>query len=267
MSAAVETSLNYLAPTNERPVTYTFKPPAGVAPFPRPEAHRVLVRDARSLPRPAALDVEGFARVDFASLVSDFHDDAEVRSVYYPLLLRVTGAEATRVFDHTLRSASAEHRSPGVREPVRSVHNDYTALSGIRRVSDLLPAAEAQERLEGRHAIVTVWRPLRAPVEGAPLALCDARSIAADDLVATDLVYPDRMGEVYTVRYRPEHRWYYYPSLAPGEAILIKTYDSLADGTARFSAHTAFDDPTSRPDAPPRESIEARALLFFSRAS
>ncbi len=47
------------------------------------------------------------------------------------------------------------------------------------------------------------------------------------------------------------------------EALLIKGYDSLDDGRARFALHTAFDDPTTPPNAAPRESIEVRALVFF----
>jgi hypothetical protein len=47
------------------------------------------------------------------------------------------------------------------------------------------------------------------------------------------------------------------------EAILLKCYDSKDDGRARFTAHSAFDDPTSPPNAPARESIETRTLVFF----
>ena len=51
--------------------------------------------------------------------------------------------------------------------------------------------------------------------------------------------------------------------MAAGEAILIKTYDSETDGRARFTIHTAFDDPTTPADAPPRESMETRTFAFF----
>jgi hypothetical protein len=47
------------------------------------------------------------------------------------------------------------------------------------------------------------------------------------------------------------------------EVVLIKGYDSMEDGRARFTPHSAFDDPTTPPNARPRESIEARALIFF----
>jgi hypothetical protein len=115
--------------------------------------------------------------------------------------------------------------------------------------------------------VINVWRPIRGSVEEAPLAVCDAQSIAPNDLVPTDLIYPDRVGEVYSLTYNPEHRWFYYPAMAPGEVLLIKTYDSLEDGRARFTAHTAFDDPTTASDAAPRESIEVRALIFYPSAS
>jgi hypothetical protein len=47
------------------------------------------------------------------------------------------------------------------------------------------------------------------------------------------------------------------------EPVLIRCFDSAREGAARFSAHTGFDDPTSPPDAPPRESLEVRILVFF----
>ena len=79
-----------------------------------------------------------------------------------------------------------------------------------------------------------------------------------------DLVYPDRVGEIYRFTYNPAHHWYYFPHLEPSEVILLKCYDSKDDGRARFTAHTAFEDPTSPPNAVPRESIAVRALVFFA---
>lgn len=43
----------------------------------------------------------------------------------------------------------------------------------------------------------------------------------------------------------------------------IKCFDSAEDGPARFAAHTGFDDPTSPPNAPARQSIELRTLVFY----
>ena len=47
------------------------------------------------------------------------------------------------------------------------------------------------------------------------------------------------------------------------EVVLINNYDSALDGWNRFTIHTAFADPSSADDAPPRQSIESRAFLFF----
>jgi hypothetical protein len=51
--------------------------------------------------------------------------------------------------------------------------------------------------------------------------------------------------------------------MTPEQVILLKTYDSETDGTARFVGHSAFEDPTTPPDAPFRESIEVRTIAFF----
>jgi hypothetical protein len=81
-------------------------------------------------------------------------------------------------------------------------------------------------------------------------------------MLPTDLVYADRTGEIYSFTWREQHRWFYYPAMRADEALLLKCYDSHGDA-ARFTAHTAFDDPTSRPDAAVRESIEVRTLAFW----
>jgi hypothetical protein len=84
------------------------------------------------------------------------------------------------------------------------------------------------------------------------------------DFVATDLKYRDRTGEVYSLAFNPNHRWFYFPRMERDEALLLKCYDSAEDGRARFTAHTGFDDPTSASDSAPRESIEVRTLVFFA---
>ena len=145
---------------------------------------------------------------------------------------------------------------------MRSVHNDYTPKSGPQRVRDLFPD-EAEELLKRRFAVVNAWRSIRGRVESWPLAVCDARSIRPEDLVATDLVYRDRVGEVFNLAHNPDHRWFYFPALEENRTILLKCFDSAEDGRARFTAHTAFDDPQSASGAPPRESLELRALVFF----
>ncbi|MDO9710902.1 CmcJ/NvfI family oxidoreductase [Paracraurococcus lichenis] len=267
-AAAIEAELNYLGPVEGRPFTYTYGPPPG-----RPrtnigiEAHRVAIRDLRPVADRVTLDREGFAVARGASALRDFDDEAAIRAVYYPesarILQAATGASRVHVFDHTIRRRipGAEDRGAVPRQPVARVHVDHTEQSGPQRVRDLLPD-EAERLLRGRVQIVNLWRPLAGPVRDMPLAVCDVASTAPEDLVASDLIYPDRTGETYQVRFNAAHRWYWLPEMMPEEALLLKCYDSQRDGVARFMPHTAFADPTAPADAPPRQSIEIRALLF-----
>ena len=265
----VEAVLNYLAPMADRPRNYTYEPPAGV---PRSnivtDTHIVPVHSARPIAADVSLDREGFALLHQRSAVRDFYDDEEVRRVYYPeaaqVLAEATGAQRVFVFDHTVRRRvpGVEDRAAGaLRQPVPRVHVDHTVTSGPQRVRDLL-GDEAEELLRGRFEVVNLWRPIRGPLRDAPLAVCDARTVAAEDLVPSDLVYRDRVGETYAVPFNPQHRWFYVPEMQADEALLLKCYNSATDGRARFAPHTAFQDPTAGTDVAPRESIELRTFVF-----
>jgi hypothetical protein len=266
---SVRASVNYLVADGQRPRTYAYEPPRGV---PRRTGvyrlHDVLVRNARLEPPPGgpSLERNGFELHRHASALGDFSSAALIEDIYYPeseaILKRWTGAARVVIFDHTVRDGS-QARASGVREPVKYVHNDQTFVSGPRRVRDHLPAHEVESLLARRVAIVNLWRPIDHAVESSPLALCDSRSIDPRDLVPSDLVYPDKVGETYAFVHNPRHRWYYFPLMTPDEVLLIKIYDSAGEDVARLTAHTAFDDPASPVDARPRKSIELRALLFF----
>jgi len=121
---------------------------------------------------------------------------------------------------------------------------------------------EAEALLARPFAIVNVWRPLR-PVRTYPLALCDARTVADEDLVAAERRAKDRIGELFMVRYESGQRWYYFPDMTESEVLLIKTFDSREDGRARWCVHTALVSTAFPEDAPPRESIETRVFAFF----
>lgn len=262
----VESTLSYMAAMSERPRYYTYPPPLGErARSTRGDRQPVAIHDARELSPPPSLDREGFALVRLDTAV-DLWDPDAVRAGYFGeverLVAEATGAQRIVAFDHNVRSGRPEERKEeGATGPVRYAHNDYTEASGPQRVRDLLPD-EVDDLLTRRFAVVNVWKPISGPVEEAPLAFCDARTIGEGDLVPTDLVYRDRKGEVYSMAFRPEHRWFYYPAMQSDEALLLKCYDSDR-GVARFTAHTAFDDPSSPEGASPRESIEVRTLAFY----
>ena len=127
---------------------------------------------------------------------------------------------------------------------------------------ELLPD-EAETLLKGRFAIIQVWRAINQPIQSNPLAIADAKSEAEEDLLIAERRYPHRVGQTYRLKYNPQHRWVYFSQMRRDEALVFKVYDSAKDGRARFTPHTAFDDPSTPPGTPPRQSIEARALAFF----
>ena len=226
----------------------------------------VEIRDGRAATG-LSLDGNGFMLVEHRSAVRDFFDADELKQVYYPeveaLIARHTGAARAVVFDHTLRSGDeAEREARLVREPVLSAHNDYTEWSGPQRVRELM-GEEAERLLARRFAIVQLWRPIVSPLESNPLAMADARSVAPADLLVAERRYPHRIGQTYRLKYSAAHRWYYFPRMRRDEAIVFKVYDSEKDGRARFTPHTSFDDPATPRGAAPRQSIEARALVFW----
>jgi hypothetical protein len=264
----IEATVNYVDNNGERLFTYTGAPGSndkrsGGQYDPR----TVKMHNGRLETDRFKLDRDGFRFVPHPTKMRDFYDEDETRSVYYPEMVELikaeSGARRVVVFDHTLRTADDEMReAKKIREVVRRAHNDYTEWSGPQRVRDILPD-EAEDLLTRRFAIVQVWRPIRYPVETFPLAICDARSVAFDDFIISERIYQDRKGQTYACAYNPNHHWYWFPRMRREEALVFKVYDSQKEGVARWTAHTAFEDPTTPPNARPRESIEIRTLAFF----
>lgn len=265
---SVVAPLNFLVPMAEKPVAYNYEPPPGTpVRTGRNVEHRVPIRDARPIVDQLSLDKQGFVLLRHQTAVSNFYDEAEIKSVYYPETERVmkaaTGAARVVAFDHIVRNpAMAAIKGSGIKFPAKRVHNDYTAWSSPQRVRDLM-GDEAEALLQNRFAIINLWRPIRGPLLDSPLALCDAQSLAEENLIASDLKYPDRTGETYSITYNPDQRYYYFPKMQADEVVLIRCFDSALEGAHRFSAHTGFDDPSTPAAAPPRESLEVRTLVFF----
>ena len=227
-TAAVEAPLNFLRPMQGRPASYQYEPPAGIPERTgEDDAHDVTIHNGRRLADRASLDVEGFALLRAPSAFADFHDDAAIRSAYYPeverLLADATGADLVINFDHNVRNAARAARGEaGIRAPVPRTHNDFTLRSGpdrARRELDLR-GLDPEILLRGRFAIVNLWRPIGRVVEKSPLALATRGRSHRTMSVAADLIYRDRIGETYALRHNPAQLWYYFPRLAPSEAIL-----------------------------------------------
>ncbi len=267
----VSATLEYLQSAERKPVTYMLAPPGGHAWDTGHYARMpVAIHDGRGAADAPALDREGFQLCSAPSAMGSFADRDAIQRVYYremeELALAVTGARRAIVFDHLVRRRDPGTLTPfGARDGQRPstatrVHCDFTPASAQRRL-------EIEKEAQGiaqvsRYAILNLWRTTRLPVLDAPLAVCDARTVDRSDLVAADIVYPTRTGEIFEVLHDPAHAWTYYHAMRFDEVLLFKQYDSR-DGMPCFTPHAAFAHPDTPPGTPPRESIEIRCLLIF----
>ncbi|KAI0764325.1 hypothetical protein BD413DRAFT_482736 [Trametes elegans] len=261
----VPTTLNYYTPLNdEKPYNYSWQnvlPEGTLRSNVGREPHPVVVHNARGREAEFGLDKNGFQFVTWPSKEKAFDDEERIQKEYYPeveeLLKTVTGAKRVFIFDHTIS------QKPGSNErgPAQLVHIDQTYQASVNRVRYHLPD-DADRLLQSRVRLINVWRPIHHTAAHKPLAVSDWRFLdESKDLVPVRLIYPHREGSTYSVRYNPDHKWYYLADQTPDEVTLIKCYDSETD-RARLTPHSAFEDPTSPKDAPNRHSIEIRALVF-----
>lgn len=276
---AVTAMVAYLSPDDHAPEVRVYPLSSGRATVrPRLTKYPVRIHDVRSRAAELRLDEHGFEFHRRPTTFSDFYTESEVKERYYAdvrrAMLEFTGALEVVVFDHNVRSAvRAARGDTGVRIPVEHIHNDYTAASGPKRKLEILEGAGRLELAKKRVAFVNLWRPIISPVQDNPLALCNAKSVANADLVPTyirhfgeaDLDNPRHTGEIYSVRHRDAHEWFYASDMTADEVLLLKCYDSLDDGRARFMPHTGFSNPACPPEFTPRESIEARTLVVYNQ--
>ena len=265
----LQAHFNYIVDTGVPPVRYIDWPEMEHRAIPpQYRQYEMTVRDGRPLRDTFDLDTHGFVFVDHPTRVRDFTDEGERASVYDPevqaLVKKHSGASDVVVFDHTIRVSDEEgQKAVGARPTVKGVHNDYTETSAPRRLREIVGDAEAERRLRKRWAIIQVWRPIRGKVLIDPLGICDGRTIPQKGFIRVERRYQYRTGEVYHIAHDPMHAWYYFPEMNRNEALVFKVFDSDTSKPSRFTAHSAFDDPNTPADAPPRESIETRTFAFF----
>lgn len=218
-----------------------------------------------------SLDEQGFALVRHHSAVTDFADAAQVARVHpdeiAALLKDLTGADEVVVTGTgVLRFAERSSLSGRLdnSKPARFAHVDISDVTAAAFAERSAPRPGETPR---RAAHYNVWRAISPAPQDVPLALCDARSVAAEDLLPADAIF-DRDGaelwrmEGLVVAHAPHHRWHWFRDLTRDEAIVFKTNDSDA-ARAHCVPHVAFDDPDCPPDAPPRASIEMRAIAYW----
>jgi hypothetical protein len=238
----------------------------------------VRIHDARYLAAAPHLEPDGFTCVDMPTAVTDLYDADQIERIYRPeteeLIKALTGAIRVLTFRWKWRSSSEDRRQDvWVEDPVKGVpHIDYT-VGTVRCFTLMLAPAESDELLRHRFALINVWRPITT-VHVKPLTLCDPKSVAVDDLLEST-VHPPAQDPAHgfgfpltgwNLTFAPAHRWYYWPRLQPREVLVFKLADS-DPARPQFTGHTAFDDPTSPPGAPPRESFEIRTIAFYPEAA
>lgn len=245
---------------------------------------KATMHNARALANPGSLHTTGFELQQWPTAVQDFRNQPEVEHVYYEemraLIKRVSGADRVLIFDHTIRDTEQKSlnvsKSSDSAAPVLRVHCDYTAVSAPRRLMQFgrtgvyshvrkrtLNEEDIKELATRHFAFINVWRNIREePIERKPLAVCDCRSVPETDRFLYELVFPDRVGENYSLKHSENHKWFYYPRMTKDECLIFKVYDKKEDGS-RFCFHTAFDDPLTKADSPGRTSLEIRAIAFW----
>ncbi len=274
---SVSARICYLGDTAPRVHYRTWPASTGrPAETPTREYHDANVYDCRPIVDRLSLEGEGFIVRDAPAAAIDFHDAEAVRREYLPAVehavVREAGALAVFAFDHNVRSAAAlADKRPGTRPPADMAHNDYTEASGPRRVREILGERGRLDLAGHRAALINVWRPIVVPAQDVPLAICEARSVSAEDFVDTaiehysedDLEKPHQTGHIFSIRYNPAHRWFYVADMRPDEALIFKCWDSARAGQARYTAHTGFSNPKAPKNAPPRQSIEVRTVAIY----
>jgi hypothetical protein len=230
------------------------------------DAVTMQVADGRA--NPPTLTEEGFCLVPHRSRVGNFEDSAEVAALHpteiAELLLAETGADEVIVTAPGILRFSETSGRAGSRDnsmPARFVHIDSTSETSAGFAARSLPEGQTL----GRYAHYNVWRAITAPPQDVPLAVCDARSVAPADLLVADAVFdppgaPEWSFDSWLVAHNPAHRWVWFPDMTRDEVLIFRTSD-LAHGLP--VPHVAFDDPLAGPDAPPRASIEMRAVAYW----
>ena len=227
--------------------------------------HRMRVESARERPERFGLERTGFVCVDRPTKARDFSDPGEVEGVYFPecaeLVKEFTGADLVLVFGQVQRDGALKQSKHA---PVYNAHVDYN-VETIRAVARrLLSPEEYARRQEQRIVLVNVWRPLET-VESSPLALCDATSVAREDLVYGPIGgnsaagVPNAAG--WNLAHNAAHRWFYIPRMSPDEAYVFKLCDT-DEHRPQWTAHCSIDEPHQPDGARPRRSIELRTLAF-----
>ena len=262
---SVEAELRFTTPQDDQPVVYLVDYESTTIKL---EPRLIRISNGRVSQESFSIETNGFELIRYASELADVRDSDAVKRIFQPeaekLLKRLTGASRVLMFHHLARDMREAPSTENL-GAATNVHVDHDQATYEYNIRKCLPSGEADALLNRRWAAYNIWKPI-APVEKLPLAVCDARTIFKENLIPTGV--GTRPGEPLLPRtglgitYSPEQRWFYFPNMTSDEALVLKMWDTDR-ARAQWAAHSAFVDPTSKSDAKPRVSLDARFIAFY----
>lgn len=242
------------------------------------EMHLTTIGDVRDAAPDLSLDEDGFILRQRPTTVDDYFNLDRVEQAYIPevvdLVTELSGATGAVVLEHVIRGPlklGQEHPEYG-RHTLGwafKAHLDADENTFRTWAANVAPPELADRCRSESFAVYNVWRPI-TPVEQKPLAFCHARTVRREDLIPAyfDGRYPGMNESEYYpsisyfhLAFDPGQRWYYFSDMQPYEVAVFKQHDT-SHTRAHCVPHTAFEDPSSRPDAVRRQSIEVRVFAL-----
>ncbi len=221
----------------------------------------VKVRDARRSLTETSFEADAVAFVSAPTTVSFVQGGDAWRAEYdaelTTLLADKLDVQEVIIFDHTIRVDDPD----AVRKPARNVHSDYSPDGAHQRLIDILGADTAAEWRAGHYAFINIWRPVEAPINSAPLGFVLPSSVAPDDWILLDLIYPERKGQIMGLAANPDHQWIYMSKMTPDEVAYFNIFDNQGRPSIGHSALDMVEDPNVTTI---RKSIESRTLVRFA---
>ena len=220
----------------------------------------VELDDMRTSARSVSFSDDAVEFADFPSAVRSFGIDDKWKELYDAeltgFLQEKLDAKEVIIFDHTVRVDDPD----AVRPPARNVHSDYSEDGAHQRLIDLVGTEQASKWSEGHFAFINIWRPIDHPINSAPLGFIRPSSIAQQDWILLDLIYPDRKGQIMGVVGNEQHEWVYQSKMTPDEVAFFNIYDNRGLPSIAHSALDMIEDANVNTV---RKSIESRTLVRY----